>query len=193
MKGLGATAFRFSFEVCILSLSAVRGGFSSLHASQCACHPPLHTARYSMMPVPHTLSQWARFEPQGPGSIEPEAIARYHQILDCCQEHSLTPCATLHHFTHPQWFEDRGGFAVVRFNRRTVVLQGRRVHGDECRSDSQCSALLCSALWPVLPITLTYCSLHRNPTSLCSSTTAPWSSSTLGHASRCGPPSMSPL
>jgi beta-glucosidase len=29
----------------------------------------------------------------------------------CCKcRHKLEPVVTLHHFVHPQWFEDLGGF-----------------------------------------------------------------------------------
>lgn len=35
---------------------------------------------------------------------------RYHNFLDCLEKHGLVPFATLHHFTHPGWFEDLGAF-----------------------------------------------------------------------------------
>eukprot|EP00878_Enallax_costatus_P017378 GHUV01018251.1.p1 GENE.GHUV01018251.1~~GHUV01018251.1.p1 ORF type:complete len:362 (+),score=2.91 GHUV01018251.1:109-1194(+) len=54
--------------------------------------------------------EWARIEPQ-PGCINKDAIQQYHKILDSIQSAGLIPNATFHHFTHPQWFEDRGGFA----------------------------------------------------------------------------------
>ncbi|KAF5828616.1 glycoside hydrolase superfamily [Dunaliella salina] len=56
--------------------------------------------------------EWARFAPDGPGQVDPSAVAKFHQILDCCEAYGLEPCATLFHFTVPQWFEARGGFAV---------------------------------------------------------------------------------
>ena len=31
-------------------------------------------------------------------------------MLDCMEENGLVPNATLHHFTHPVWFEDLGAF-----------------------------------------------------------------------------------
>eukprot|EP00775_Hariotina_reticulata_P001845 gene1845-2178_t len=54
--------------------------------------------------------EWSRIEPQ-PGQVDRQAIARYHEILDCMEHHQLMPNATLHHFTHPQWFEAAGGFS----------------------------------------------------------------------------------
>ena len=35
---------------------------------------------------------------------------RFHAIIDCIRANGLEPMCTLHHFTHPQWFEDMGGF-----------------------------------------------------------------------------------
>eukprot|EP00877_Chromochloris_zofingiensis_P010440 jgi/Chrzof1/564/Cz01g20180.t1 len=57
--------------------------------------------------------EWARIEPQQ-GQVDEAAIARYHEILDCLEAHGLEPNATLHHFTHPQWFEKLGGFADAK-------------------------------------------------------------------------------
>ena len=31
-------------------------------------------------------------------------------VLATLRRHGLEPLATLHHFTHPQWFEDIGAF-----------------------------------------------------------------------------------
>eukprot|EP00884_Botryococcus_braunii_P018477 jgi/Botrbrau1/5312/Bobra.0391s0024.1 len=53
--------------------------------------------------------EWGRIEPSK-GSIDQAAVKRYHAILDCLARHKLEPVVTLHHFVHPQWFEDLGGF-----------------------------------------------------------------------------------
>ncbi|MEW5309554.1 MAG: hypothetical protein WDW38_001436 [Sanguina aurantia] len=53
--------------------------------------------------------EWARVEPKR-GCIDPSAVQWYHDILDCLAEHGMEPNATLHHFVHPGWFEDLGGF-----------------------------------------------------------------------------------
>lgn len=45
---------------------------------------------------------------------QPSGCCRYHEILDCLEAHGLEPNATLHHFTHPQWFEKLGGFADAK-------------------------------------------------------------------------------
>jgi beta-glucosidase/6-phospho-beta-glucosidase/beta-galactosidase len=54
--------------------------------------------------------EWSRFQPKGPGSFDPAAVDHYHRILDCMVSHGMVPMATLHHFTHPCWFERLGGF-----------------------------------------------------------------------------------
>ncbi len=62
--------------------------------------------------------EWSRIEPR-PGEWDDGAIARYRQMLTALRARGMTPLVTLHHFTHPQWFEARGGFladdAVTRF------------------------------------------------------------------------------
>ncbi len=37
-------------------------------------------------------------------------IIRYHEMLDEMDRLGIEPNATLHHFTHPTWFEDDGAF-----------------------------------------------------------------------------------
>lgn len=37
-------------------------------------------------------------------------IRRFHAIIDCIRANGMEPMCTLHHFTHPQWFEEMGGF-----------------------------------------------------------------------------------
>jgi beta-glucosidase len=62
--------------------------------------------------------EWGRIEPL-PGTWDAQAITRYRQILRALHERGLAPMVTLHHFTHPIWFEQRGAFlapdAVTRF------------------------------------------------------------------------------
>lgn len=59
---------------------------------------------------------------------------RYHSFLDCLDKHGLVPFATLHHFTHPGWFEDVGGFEVddnisifVEFCKTMISRFGERI------------------------------------------------------------------
>ncbi len=74
--------------------------------------------------------EWSRIEPQ-PGEWNDAALARYRQMLQGLRQRGLEPLLTLHHFTHPIWFEERGAFlapdAVRLFTRyvsRTVAALG---------------------------------------------------------------------
>lgn len=42
--------------------------------------------------------------------LNKDAVARYHAIFSAIKKAGLEPVATLHHFVHPKWFEDIGGF-----------------------------------------------------------------------------------
>mmetsp|Transcript_541 Transcript_541/g.1451 ORF Transcript_541/g.1451 Transcript_541/m.1451 type:complete len:542 (-) Transcript_541:1396-3021(-) len=55
--------------------------------------------------------EWARIMPEGPGKVDESAMTRFSDIIACVRAHGMEPMVTLHHFTHPQWFEARGGFA----------------------------------------------------------------------------------
>jgi hypothetical protein len=58
----------------------------------------------------------------------------YDAILDCLERHGLVPNATLHHFVHPQWFEELGAFEeeaniahFVQWATLAVQLFGHRI------------------------------------------------------------------
>lgn len=53
--------------------------------------------------------EWSRIEPR-PGEFSAEAIAHYRAEIEYMKERGIRPLMTLHHFTHPLWFEDMGGF-----------------------------------------------------------------------------------
>ncbi|MDP9161509.1 MAG: glycoside hydrolase family 1 protein [Acidobacteriota bacterium] len=67
--------------------------------------------------------EWSRIEPQ-PGVWDVEALQRYRQILQGLLSRGIEPMVCLHHFTHPIWFEQQGGFlgpdAVKLFERFTL-------------------------------------------------------------------------
>lgn len=74
--------------------------------------------------------EWSRVEPDE-GRWESAAIDRYRAMLADLQRRGLKPIVTLHHFTEPLWFADRGGFAVERNIRSftrfvTYVVQHMR-------------------------------------------------------------------
>jgi beta-glucosidase len=80
----------------------------------------------------HRLSiEWSRIEPEE-GRIQAAEIEHYRAVLTTLRELGIEPWVTLHHFTVPQWFAQRGGFARaenVDHFRRFVELVAR-TYGD---------------------------------------------------------------
>lgn len=77
--------------------------------------------------------EWSRIEPS-PGAWDEAAIAHYHELIDALLEAELTPMLTLHHFTHPQWWEEKGAFEreenladLLRFTERMFQEFGAKV------------------------------------------------------------------
>ncbi|RSS56751.1 glycoside hydrolase family 1 protein [Streptomyces sp. WAC01280] len=56
--------------------------------------------------------EWARIEPS-PGEFSAEALAHYRRMVEGARERGLRPMITLHHFTAPLWFTERGGWAAA--------------------------------------------------------------------------------
>ena len=74
--------------------------------------------------------EWSRIEPQE-GKWQSAVIDRYRTMLIDLRQRHLKPIVTLHHFTEPLWFVERGGFARmanVRYFVRYVthVVQALR-------------------------------------------------------------------
>lgn len=72
--------------------------------------------------------EWSRIEPEE-GKWDSAALDRYREMLTDLHRRHMRPLVTLHHFTDPLWFADRGGFtneANIRFFIRyvTYVVQG---------------------------------------------------------------------
>lgn len=58
----------------------------------------------------HRLSiEWSRLEPR-PGQWDDGAVDRYRQMLRGLRDRGIEPMVTLHHFTNPRWFAERGGW-----------------------------------------------------------------------------------
>lgn len=53
--------------------------------------------------------EWARIEPEE-GEFSRAALAHYRRVLGACHDAGLIPMVTLHHFTSPRWFAERGGW-----------------------------------------------------------------------------------
>jgi len=53
--------------------------------------------------------EWSKIEPKK-GKIDQVALNHYKDLCNALIEAKITPVITLHHFTHPIWFEKLGGF-----------------------------------------------------------------------------------
>lgn len=53
--------------------------------------------------------EWSRLVPEE-GRPDPAAVARYREEIAYMREKGIDPLLTIHHFTNPMWFENRGGF-----------------------------------------------------------------------------------
>jgi len=74
--------------------------------------------------------EWSRIEPR-PGEWDESALQRYRAILQALLNRGIRPFVTLHHFTHPLWFEHAGGFLsphsadlFERFTARVLAALG---------------------------------------------------------------------
>ncbi len=77
---------------------------------------------------------WDRIEP-AQGVFDDEALSRYARMIAALTERGIEPVVTLHHFSHPQWFEELGGFEYAGcaelFARYTERVLDRL--GPQCR------------------------------------------------------------
>ena len=71
--------------------------------------------------------EWARIEP-APGHFSRAELAYYRRMIDTAISFGLTPVVTLHHFTGPRWFAERGGWladdAIDRFSSYVRAVTG---------------------------------------------------------------------
>ena len=77
--------------------------------------------------------EWSRIEPKM-GTWDDTVISQYSAMIDDLLEKNITPMVTLHHFSHPIWFEEMGGFTIrenvnlwVRFSEKMFAELGDRV------------------------------------------------------------------
>jgi beta-glucosidase len=74
--------------------------------------------------------EWSIIEPHQ-GEFSQEAIDHYHDLCDELIKNDITPMITLHHFTHPQWFESKGAFEKeqnIRYFERFCVRMFEELH-----------------------------------------------------------------
>ncbi len=58
----------------------------------------------------HRLSvEWSRIEPQ-PGVFDLGEIDHYKDVIRALRDRNIAPLITLHHFSNPAWFADKGGW-----------------------------------------------------------------------------------
>lgn len=53
--------------------------------------------------------EWARIMPEE-GVTDRSVIARYREEIEYMREKGIMPLMTIHHFSNPMWFENKGGF-----------------------------------------------------------------------------------
>ena len=59
--------------------------------------------------------EWSRIEPNE-GEWDEAAIEVYSEMIDSLIARGIQPMITLHHFSHPVWSEEKGGF----YNRENI-------------------------------------------------------------------------
>lgn len=77
--------------------------------------------------------EWSKIEPR-PGEFDESALDHYEQMVDELIGNNIEPMITLHHFTNPIWFEEKGGFLrddspelFARFSEKVVKRLGQKV------------------------------------------------------------------
>ena len=62
----------------------------------------------------HRLSiEWARIEPEE-GKFDIQELQHYREVLEDLKKRNIKVMLTLHHFTNPQWFTNKGGWANLK-------------------------------------------------------------------------------
>ena len=77
--------------------------------------------------------EWSRLEPEE-GKWNDEAFHHYEEVFKELKARGIEPFVTLHHFTNPQWFADKGGWLAddtvryfVRYVNKAVKAFGKYV------------------------------------------------------------------
>ena len=53
--------------------------------------------------------EWARIMP-AENKVDQDAVAHYRSEIEGLVDHGIKPLLTIHHFSNPMWFEEKGGF-----------------------------------------------------------------------------------
>ena len=77
--------------------------------------------------------EWARLIPEE-GKVDEAAVVRYRRELELLREKGIRPLLTIHHFSNPMWFEEKGAFEkrenVMHYLDLVEVVANR--FGDLC-------------------------------------------------------------
>lgn len=78
--------------------------------------------------------EWSKIEPRE-GEFDEAALQHYREVCEALIAAGITPMVTLHHFTHPLWFEQKGAFEKtenialwVRFSVRVFQALHEKVN-----------------------------------------------------------------
>lgn len=78
--------------------------------------------------------EWSRIEPEE-GKWDFNALATYGEMIRVLRKKNIEPIVTLHHFTNPQWFAEKGGWLLpnaadyfARYVRKVVETIGHDVN-----------------------------------------------------------------
>ena len=79
--------------------------------------------------------EWSRIQPNSERDWDHEAVAHYREYIRELKIRGIAPVVTLWHFTHPVWFESKGGFAQYNNIKYFVKFADRimRELGSEIR------------------------------------------------------------
>jgi beta-glucosidase len=77
--------------------------------------------------------EWSKIEPK-PGEFDESALNHYSDLVDELLKNGIEPMVTLHHFTNPIWFEEKGAFTqddspqtFARFSEKVAQKLGSKV------------------------------------------------------------------
>ena len=77
--------------------------------------------------------EWSKIEPEM-GKYNKEALGHYSNLIDDLLKNNIKPVITLHHFSHPIWFDEIGAFEkkenisyLVSFSKRVFDEYSDRV------------------------------------------------------------------
>jgi beta-glucosidase len=90
-------------------------------SNQACCHYELYAQDFAIAKELghncHRFSiEWSRIEPQE-GVFQDFEIKHYHKVIAELRRQGIEPVVTLHHFTNPVWFSQKGGWTSFKLQR----------------------------------------------------------------------------